>query len=174
MSIDIAKKQLLKLDQVLEGLQQELVTLAQYTDVGPSRALYAHFRELIKDLLNENDPTAFSNKFQGVNQAVAGILIVLIPTSAKSVNRNMQNAHGADFDPSQFADLVKDMNDNMPVDFSQDPSDPIDPSAPQQPQDEVKNDPNELLNMLGLKDHVKPTAKPGDTDAFGDVFKKYQ
>jgi len=173
MSIDIAKKQLMKLDKFIEGLQVELKTLAQYTDVGPSRALYSHFRALIKDLLDEQDPHEFSNKFQGINQAVAGILIVIVPSTAQAVNNNMQKAHGSGFDPSQLSDLVKEMNDNMPSGGMQTPSDPQDPSSPNLDEPEVKNDANELLNMLGLQDHVNPTARPGEEDAFGDVFKNY-
>ncbi|MNP05527.1 hypothetical protein D3C76_974820 [compost metagenome] len=176
MSMDIAKKQLEKLDTFVQGLQQELVTLAQYTDVGPSRALYAHIRELIKELIDEQDPNKFAQKFQGVNQAVAGILIVLVPASAGKVARNMQKAHGQNFDPSQFSDLVKDMNQNINTNVPQNPTDPVNPEDEDfivEDEPKVENKAEDVISMLGLEKHVKPKAQPGKNDTLGGVFEKY-
>lgn len=177
-NIDIAKKQLMKLDNFIAGLQQELVTLAQYTDVGPSRALYAHIRELIKDLLNTQNAQEFHQKFAGLNQAVAGILIVIVPSVSKSVARNMQKAHGTDFDPQKFADLVKGMNENVNTNISPDPGDPIDPSQPLQWDDEpedVQNSAEEAVKMIGLEEYVKkPKIKPDGPDTLGGVWAKYK
>jgi hypothetical protein len=177
-NIDIAKKQLMKLDNFIAGLQQELVTLAQYTDVGPSRALYAHIRELIKDLLNTKNAQEFHQKFAGLNQAVAGILIVIVPTVSKSVARNMQKAHGTDFDPQKFADLVKSMNENVNTNISANPEDPIDPSQPVQWDDEpdnVENSAEEAVKMLDLQDYVrKPKVQPDSPDTLGGVWEKYK
>lgn len=177
MSMDIAKKQLEKLDLFIQDLQKELITLAQYTDVGPSRALYAHIRELIKELVDEQDPNAFGKKFQGVNQAVAGILIVLVPKSAGQVARNMQKAHGQNFDPSQFADLVKDMNQNINTNIPQNPGNPVNPDDEDfivEDEEQPENKAEELIEMLDLNKHVKPKAEPGKNDSLGGVFEKYK
>lgn len=177
-NIDIAKKQLLKLDKFIAGLQQELVTLAQYTDVGPCRALYAHIRELIKDLVNTQNDQEFHQKFAGLNQAVAGILIVIVPSVGRSVTRNMQKAHGTDFDPQQFADLVKGMNEKVNMNFSTtDVEDPVNPDQPVSWEDEeVQNSAEEAVKMIGLEDYVKKPkrAHPDGPDTLGGVWEKYK
>jgi hypothetical protein len=176
-NIDIMKKQLEKLDDFLETLQVEAKTLDQYCDMGPARALYAHIRELIKDLMNTKNFDDFDKKMLGLNQAVAGILIVIMPAKAASVQKNMQKAHGKDFDPTDLNELVKNMNANMDMTPSNSPTPPDDdddnPIADDD-EPEVNNDPDEIIRLLNLEDKVKRKSKPNDPDdTLGSVFNNY-
>ncbi len=158
MSMGIIKKQLTMLDQFIDKMQTELSVMAQYSteDVGPLRAFYAHLKELINDFLNTTDVDEFFKKLQGMNEAVAAFLIILVPDIAPDVQSNMKRAHKnhGNFDPSQFGDLVKGMGANMDFDTSG-PGNPIDPSKMPPP---VHNDVDEALQMTGLDEVVKKTA----------------
>jgi hypothetical protein len=162
--IDFTKARLERIENLLDELQKELHVFQQYMDVKPEMALYSHMKALIADMKKTKDPHAFAAKLKGLNQSIAGILIIAVPTSVKKVMQNMQRAH-ADFNPNQFAAGAKAMEEAFGGFQAH-----FDPTKTMHP--EPNNDPQELVDMLGLQEHVRK--KDNNKDPFQDLFKKYK
>lgn len=145
-NMTIRKAQLEKLDAFVHTLYQETQTFKGYgIDLKDLEILYLHIHELIEELLQCNTTDEFMAMIEQLHKAIAGVLIVAIPQGAEQVMKDFADAHGGSgaMDLDKFVNNLKGRNSSVKPDE----------------EDDVDNDPDELVDILDLSDHVNKVDK---------------
>lgn len=145
-NMTIRKAQLEKLDAFVHTLYQETQTFKGYgIDLKDLEILYLHIHELIEELLQCNTTDEFMAMIEQLHKAIAGVLIVAIPQGAEQVMKDFADAHGGSgaMDLDKFVNNLKGRNSSVKPDE----------------EDDVENDPDELVDILDLNDHVNKVDK---------------
>lgn len=160
LGIKIRKEQLKKLDDFVHGLYTELQTFKTYgIELKDIEALYLHIHDLIEELLSCNSTDEFMKKVEEFHKAVAGVLIIISPAKADAVKQEMKDSY-QDFKADNFDDLLNNLQKTASQKYgSNAPQDQNDNPSDQEEEEEPDNDPDELVEQLGLKDHVKKKPK---------------
>lgn len=185
-NITIRKAQLEQLDKFVKQLYDETQLVKKYgVDLKDLEMLYLHIHELIEELLQCNTTDEFMAMIQQLHQAIAGVLIVIAPASADQVKADMSESH-TEFNDEEFEEFIANLQKTSASKFSNHQKQ----AKNRDKEEEVTNDPEELLDMMDLKDHVKPKSKKekastvkkseentetdDSDDPFSDVYKGFE
>lgn len=175
---DVLRENLKRLDQFVETLQNELKVFKNYgEDTEPLEYLYEAIREIIDDMLKAPSPRHFHDTMM---QLASSIVAVVVTVSPGKENKMKAQAAKADpnLDMKDFEDLIskikkdfkakqqrsKEAAEDEEIDLSdEDDVEPVDDD------EEVINDPNEVVDMLGLRDHVRKKPTPLDS-----IYKEFE
>lgn len=148
-NMTIRKTQLEKLDVFVKTLYDETQTFKQYgVDLKDVEMLYLHIHEMIQELLSCNTTDEFMAKIEELHKAIAGVLVVMVPAAmAEQIKKDMGDSYEA-FDDDAFEEFIAGINKNAKAS--------VKPKADADSEEEdPDNDPDELVDILDLKGHVK-------------------
>lgn len=181
--IDVLKKSLEMTHAFLLDRQRDLVAFKNFgIDTEPLEVLYKHFIKLLEEMMAAPSPREFHDMMTEIAKSIAGVLIVIVPDMEGEVKADMKNFQG--FEASSFEDLINNINKNTSAQFRAKPTGGTE-NEMKQPDNKVED----VVDMLDLKDHVKPgskkakdasaeadkeTPKPSAGEAFKSIYDKYK
>lgn len=146
-NMTIRKAQLEKLDAFVKTLYDETQVFKGYgIDLKDAEMLYMHIHELIQELLSCDTTEEFMDKVEQLHKAIAGVLIVMVPADlADQIKADMSGSY-EEFNDEDFEEFIAGINKNA----KKHP-----PRKKKDDEEDVENDPEELVDILDLKKHVK-------------------
>jgi hypothetical protein len=175
----IRKAQLEKLDAFVKTLYDECQVFNKYMNMKDLEMLYLHIHELIEEMLKCKNTDEFMAMIEDLHRAIAGILIIAVPANAGQIMQDMQESY-TDFKGKDFEEMLQNLQKTSVQKYGGKSKVKDTPNQSlEDDYEEPNNDPEELIDMLDLQDHVKPKKKKEtklniEEDPFEDIYKQFE